>query len=84
VVAKEGDAEIANPASQYCIDQGGTMVIQRGDGHEAKSTAGSCFNRGLKSPLFIGENVRCPGSETSLDMGQQFDRISRWKEQGNG
>ena len=34
VVTKKGDAEIANPASQYCIDQGGTMVIQRGDGGE--------------------------------------------------
>ena len=35
VVTKEGDAEIANPASQHCIDQGGTMVIQqRGDGGE--------------------------------------------------
>ncbi len=35
VVTKEGNAKIANPASQYCIEQGGTIVIQqRGDGGE--------------------------------------------------
>ena len=35
VDTKEGDSKIANPASQYCIEQGGTIVIQqRGDGGE--------------------------------------------------
>ena len=32
VVTEDRGAEIANPASRYCIDQGGTIMIQqRGD-----------------------------------------------------
>ncbi len=32
------------------------------------------LNGGLRSPLFIGENVRCTGSETSLETGKNLDR----------